>query len=98
MSEEEILRIRLPKKGEGEILGIVESLLGANRLRVKCLDGKTRMGRIQGKIRKRIWIREGDIVIAVPWQFQDKKADISFRYTRTQVAWLKRKGFLQVVP
>jgi translation initiation factor 1A len=94
MSEGEILRIRLPKKGKGEILGVVESMLGANRLRVKCLDGKTRMGRIRGKMRKRVWIREGDIIIAVPWQFQDEKADICFRYTSTQVAWLKRKGFL----
>ena len=96
MSEEEILRIRLPKKREGEILGVVESMLGANRLRVKCMDGKTRMGRIRGKMRKRIWIRERDIVIAVPWQFQDEKADIVFRYTRPQVAWLERRRFLQV--
>jgi len=94
MSEEEVLRIRMPKKEKGEILGVVESMLGASRLRVKCIDGKTRMGRIQGKIRKRVWIRERDAIIAVPWQFQDEKADISFRYTSTQVAWLKRKGFL----
>jgi len=52
------------------------------------------MGRIPGKMKKRIWIREGDVVIVVPWSFQDEKADVVWRYTRPQVDWLKRKGYL----
>lgn len=92
-SEEEVLRVRLPR--HGEILGVVESMLGGNRLRVRCFDGKTRMGRIPGRIKKKVWIREGDVVIIIPWSFQDEKAEVVFRYTAPQVAWLKRKGIWQ---
>ncbi|HLB72213.1 MAG TPA: hypothetical protein VJJ51_14315 [Candidatus Methanoperedens sp.] len=38
------------------MLGIVESLLGANKIRVRCMDGVVRLARIPGKIKKRIWI------------------------------------------
>jgi len=59
------------------------------------MDGKVRMGRIPGKMKKRIWIREGDIVIVVPWDFENGKADVVWRYTRPQVDWLERKGYLK---
>lgn len=52
------------------------------------------MGRIKGKIKKKVWIREGDILIVIPWNFQDDKADIIYRYTRPQVEWLKRTGHI----
>ncbi|OFV66292.1 MAG: translation initiation factor 1A [Candidatus Syntrophoarchaeum butanivorans] len=73
----------------------MESMLGSSRVRVRCLDGKTRMGRIIGKMKKRVWVREGDVVIVVPWEFQDEKADVVWRYTQPQVEWLKRKGYLE---
>ncbi|MDI3502033.1 MAG: translation initiation factor [Archaeoglobi archaeon] len=85
----------MPDEKKGEILGIVESMLGANHIVVRCLDGKTRMARIPGKMRRKIWIREGDVVIVVPWSFQDEKADVVWRYTEPQVAWLERKGYLK---
>ncbi len=79
---------------EGEILGTVTSMLGANRVVVRCVDGVTRMCRIPGKMKKRIWIREGDVVIVVPWEFQNEKGDVVWRYTGPQVNWLEKKGFL----
>ena len=91
--EEEIIRVRIPRGKE--ILGIVDNMLGANRLNVRCMDGKTRLGRIPGKMKKRIWIRRGDIVIIVPWDFQDEKADVIWRYTSPQADWLERRGYLQ---
>jgi len=89
--EAEIRRIRSPKPGEQ--LGIVIAMLGSNRVTVECDDGETRMGRIRGKIRKRVWIREGDLVIIVPWEIEPAKCDVMWRYTRTQANYLKRKGF-----
>lgn len=86
--------MRTPRKEKGEILAIVDSMLGANHIRVRCLDGKVRLGRIPGKMRKKIWIREKDVVIVIPWDFQDEKANVIWKYTRPQVAWLERKGFL----
>ena len=93
-SNEEI-RVRMPRKGE--ILGIVEAMLGANKLKVRCQDGLVRICRIPGKLRKRVWVRERDIVLVVPWSIQgDKSADIQWRYTHTEAGWLRRKGILKM--
>ena len=92
---EEFTRIRLPKKSENEILGIVESLLGANKLRVRCMDGVVRLVRIPGKMKKRMWVHEGDVIIIIPWSFQNEKADMVWKYSSPQVNWLERKGFLK---
>ncbi|MFB3765058.1 MAG: translation initiation factor eIF-1A [Methanotrichaceae archaeon] len=99
-SEEEgvVTRVRLPHKQDRELFGFVEGLLGSNRIKVRGIDGVTRMARIPGKMKKRIWIREGDVVIIVPWEFQDDKADVIWRYTGPQVDWLQRKGFLKGAP
>jgi translation initiation factor 1A len=53
------------------------------------------MGRIPGSKKKRMWVREGDVVIVAPWSFQDAKADVVWKYTRPQVEWLQRKGYLK---
>ena len=88
------VRLRTANRNRGEIYGLAEQLLGASRIKVMCSDGKSRMGRIPGKIKKRMWIREGDLLIIRPWDFQDDKADIIYRYTRTQASSLKRKNLL----
>jgi translation initiation factor 1A len=84
----------LPKKRNRELFGRADLMLGANHIRVRCEDGVTRMGRIKGKIKKRLWIREGDLLIVVPWSFQDEKCDIIYRYIRPQVDWLKKHNYL----
>jgi len=88
---EEIERLRTPRTDE--VLGVVEQMFGFDRLRVRCKDGHVRTCRIRGKIRKRLWVRENDVVIVRPWQVQcEEKGDVIYRYTRTQVEWLRRKG------
>ena len=57
---------------EGEMYGQVIKLVGSDHLVVKCADGKTRLGRIRGKIRRRVWIRLGDIVLLVRKGFLSK--------------------------
>ncbi len=93
-AEGEELRVRMPRRSEGEIFGIADQLLGASRIRVMCADGKTRMARIPGKMKKRMWIREGDLVIVRPWKFQDEKSDVVWRYTKTQASYLSRRRML----
>ena len=73
-------------------MGIADQLLGASRIRVMCSDGKSRLGRIPGKLKKRMWIREGDLVVVRVWQFQDEKSDINDRYTKTEASYLRRRG------
>ncbi|MEM5870280.1 MAG: translation initiation factor eIF-1A [Candidatus Aenigmatarchaeota archaeon] len=92
--ELEIARIRIPK--EGEVLGRVEMMLGGDKLRVVCEDGNVRICRIPGKLRKKIWILVGDLVLVQPWKVQsNERGDIIFKYTPTQEGWLKRKGFIK---
>jgi translation initiation factor 1A len=89
-----IVRVRTPRAHDHEVLATVEKLLGANHLRVRCFDGTIRNARIPGRMKKRIWIRENDVVIIVPWPFQDERADVVWRYTAPQVDWLRRRGYL----
>ncbi len=80
---------------QGEVLGVVTKLLGFDRIMVKCQDGAERLCRIRGKMKRRVWIREGDIVIVSPWEFQtDKRGDVVWRYTHSQADTLRRKGIL----
>ncbi len=87
-------RIKLPK-GE-EILGIIEQRLGGNRMYVKCQDGKTRNCRVPGRLRRRLWLRPGDTVIVEPWDYDDEKADVLYKYTKNQAKILKKKGHLKI--
>ncbi len=96
-AQEEIRRIRLPK-GDREVIGVVDQRLGGGRTRVRCLDGKSRICRVPGRLRRRLWIRTGDIVLVEKWELQgDQKGDIIFKYRPTQVAWLKQQGYLKEI-
>ena len=88
----ENIRVTLPYKPKGEMFAVAETFQGGSRLQLICEDGKRRMGRIPGKLRRRMWVRENDLLIIVPWSFQDSKADVKFRYTPTQTSNLKRLG------
>ena len=92
--QQEISRIKLPRGNQ--TLGVLEQRLGASRTRVRCLDGKTRICRIPGRLKRRLWVRENDILIIEPWEYSgDGKGDIIYKYTPTQVVWLKNKGYLK---
>ena len=92
--EIEISRIRVPR--QPEVLCVVESMVGGDRMRAKCDDGNDRICRIPGKMRKRVWIRTGDLILVKPWVVQsNERADIVFKYTSTQANWLKRKGYVK---
>ena len=45
-------------------------------------------------MRRRQWVREGDLIVIQPWEFQDEKANVCMRYTKTQSLYLSRKGVL----
>jgi translation initiation factor 1A len=91
---EDVGRLPLPRRERGEIFGVASQLLGAARIKVMCEDSVSRMGRITGKMKKKMWIREGDLLIIRPWGFQEGKADILFRYSRTQSTFLARRNLL----
>ena len=95
LSEEVISDMVLPSAND--VLGIAIKLLGFDRVLVKCQDGNERLCRIRGKMKRRVWIREGDVVLVSPWDFQsDKRGDVTWRYTRSQADMLRKNGYLTV--
>jgi len=95
ISEDDFGNIVLPVAND--VLGIAVQMLGNDRIRVKCQDGHIRLCRIRGKMKRRFWIRQGDIVLVSPWDFQsDKRGDIFWRYRRNQAEWLRNKGYLTI--
>lgn len=55
--QQEITRIKLPRGVQ--VFGIVEQRLGGSRMKVRCLDGKLRVCRIPGRLKRTLWVREG---------------------------------------
>jgi translation initiation factor 1A len=95
LTEEELSEMILPSPND--ILGVAVKLLGYDRVLVRCQDGRERLCRIRGKMKRRVWIREGDVVLVSPWDFQtDKRGDLIWRYTRAQAETLRRKGLLTI--
>jgi translation initiation factor 1A len=95
IGEEEIKDLVLPVAND--VLCIAVKLLGFDRVLVKCQNGHERLCRIRGKMKRRVWIRQGDIVLVSPWDFQsDKRGDIIWRYKRNQAEWLRKKGYLTI--
>jgi translation initiation factor 1A len=88
------IRVALPNERINEMFAIADQILGGRRVRVVCADGETRLARIPGKMRRRQWVREGDLIVVQPWDFQDAKADVKKRYSKTQSLYLSRKGVL----
>ncbi|MFQ3477168.1 translation initiation factor eIF-1A [Halonotius sp. F2-221B] len=94
MSDNEGRRdLRMPD--EGEVFAEVTDMLGANRVTVRCADGVERTARIPGRMQKRVWIREDDLVIVDPWDWQDEKADIVHRYEQNEADQLRNEGHIQ---
>ena len=95
MSEANLKELVMPE--QGEILGRVINLTGGDQVVVKCIDGETRMCRIRGKLKRRMWIRERDIVLVSPWDFDNRRADILWRYIRAHADWLEANNYLKAV-
>lgn len=93
--ENQVIRVRIPQGKE--VLGIVQQRLGGSRMRVSCLDGKERICRIPGSLRRALWVRENDVVIVEPWELGgDAKGDVVYKYRgKAEVEFLRKKGYLK---
>ena len=91
--QEELRRTRLPRGNQ--VIGLLDQRVGGSRSIVRCLDGKTRNCRIPGRLKRRLWVRPGDIILVEPWELNpDERGDIVFKYTKSQVNLLRKKGML----
>jgi len=97
INEENLENMLFPSKND--VLGVAVKMLGFDRILVKCQDGKERLCRVRGKLKRRVWIRDGDVVLVSPWDFQsDTRGDIFWRYRKNQTEQLRLKGYLTMQP
>lgn len=82
----------LQTKEEGQVYAQVLRMLGNGRLEAQCFDGVKRLAHIRGKLRKKVWISAGDILLLGLREFQDSKCDVILRYTPEEARTLKSYG------
>ena len=81
-------------KEHGQEYAQVLKMLGNGRLEAYCFDGKKRLCHIRGKMRKRVWVGVGDIILVGLREFQDAKADVIQKYSAEEARNLKIYGEL----
>ncbi|KAL7669193.1 hypothetical protein ACOME3_009859 [Neoechinorhynchus agilis] len=81
-------------KEGGQEYAQVRRMLGNGRLEAMCIDGQQRLCHIRGKLRKKVWINVGDLVLLGLRDFQDNKADVILRYLPEEARQLKNLGHI----
>ena len=88
-----IRRARLPK--DIQQFAVIKEMTGGSRMIALCEDGYTRMIRIGGKLKRRMWCRPDDLIIIKPWTVQsNEKADLVYRYLPAERNWLYRRSMV----
>jgi len=82
----------LTLKEEGQEYAQATKMLGNGRVEVVCFDGVKRMATIRGKMRKKVWVNVGDIVLLGLRDFQDAKADVILKYMPDEARQLQKQG------
>ena len=83
--------------GESSRYGIVQTAMGDRRFAVLCWDGAVRVGCVRGNMKRRTWVRCGDLVLCSVRAFQDDKVDIAHRYAEEEVRRLMSAGQIPAV-
>ncbi len=92
--EEKREEMPLPSEDEGTMLCVIQRNIGAGFLEVYCTDNEVYKARIPGKMRRRVWMREGDVVLFLPWGTPDRKGEVVYRYERDEVKKLIEMGLI----
>ena len=85
--------IPLPTE-EGQVICVVTDIIGANYVKVICMDGKERRARIPGRMRRRVWINPKDVVLLGIWEFDESRGDVLYKYSREERKKLIESGYL----
>lgn len=91
-ANKDVIKRELVFKEDGQEYAQAVRMLGNGRLEALCYDGKTRLAIIRGKMRKRIWVNTGDIILVGLRDFQDDKCDVINKYTSDEARNLKAYG------
>jgi len=93
-NENESEKRELVFKEEGQEYALVLKMLGNGRLNAQCLDGQERLCHIRGKLRKKVWINQGDLILLGLRDYQNTKADVILKYNPDEARFLKDYGEL----
>lgn len=86
-------KARKPK--HEQFIGIVEKRHGGSRMTIRGINGVESMARVPGRMKKFLWIREGDIVLLEPWEIEKDKSDLIYKYKPNEVRQLQKEGLLE---
>lgn len=81
-------------KEDGQEYAQVVKMLGNGRLEALCFDGERRLAHIRGKLRKKVWINQGDIILLSLRDYQNEKGDVILKYNADEARSLKAYGEL----
>ncbi len=81
-------------KEDGQEYAQVLRMLGNGRLEAQCIDGVKRLCHIRGKMRKKVWVNQGDIILVGLRDYQDAKGDVILKYMADEARSLKQYGEL----
>lgn len=84
----------------GQVYGKVIKKLGGDFMKLLCSDGQERMGYIRGKMRKKEWLNENDIVLCTLNSFgtdisNKNKCTIELKYRMEEIHTLESQGRIQ---
>merc|ERR1712029_475145 len=91
-NENEGLKRELVFKEDGQEYAQVIKMLGNGRLEAMCFDGVKRLFHIRGKLRKKVWINQSDIILVGLRDYQDARADVILKYSADEARNLKSYG------
>jgi len=91
-NENEGLKRELVFKEDGQEYAQVIKMLGNGRLEPMCFDGVKRLCHIRGKLRKKVWINQSDIILVGLRDYQDARADVILKYSADEARNLKSYG------
>ena len=92
-SEEAPARVKMPRGKE--VIGMVIQRLGGNRMEIKTTSGKKMNCRVPGRFKRSMWLKVRDIVLIEPWEHDESKGDVIFKYNFSAISQLRKRGLLE---
>ena len=91
---QDFARRALTQKEDGQEYALVSKMLGSSRIECLCADQKKRLCLIRGKMKNRVWIKVGDLVLVSLRDFEPDKGDVILKYSPEEYKDLKKMGAL----
>ena len=91
-NENEGMKHELIFQEDGQEYAQVIKILGNSRLEAMCFDGVKRLCHIRGKLHKKVWINQSDIILVGLRDYQDDQADVILKYSADEARNLKSYG------